>query len=473
MLTLADALQALTSTRPEAPQAIVGGTVDSRAVEPGSLFVAMRGERTDGHQYVDQAFRSGAVVALIEHPIATDAPVLDLRTGHAIGSLPSNGGPLCLLVDNTLEALQRIARFWRSRLDLRVIGITGSVGKSTTKELVAQVLREKFRTLKSAGNQNNEIGLPLALLKLGKGHERAVLEMGFYVPGEIALLCQIAKPQIGVVTNVGWVHAERAGSREAIALGKRELVEHLPPAPEGVAILNFDDALVRQMAAHTKARILSYGEHQDADLRVNATEWLGLQGVRCTLQYAGKEASIESPVVGRQSVSTILRATAVGLSEGLSWDEIRAGLAQTQTPLRMGAVRSSSGAILLDDTYNASTESMLASLELLSDIQLGRKIAVLGDMLELGSYEQEAHQKVGQAAAQHADILLTLGPRAEMYSAAARAEGMKPERIRSFAAASEVRDWLHGNLKSSDVVLVKGSHGLHMERIVRELEVFA
>ena len=248
MLTLADAIEALTDVRLDADLIITEAAIDSRQVIPGSLFVALPGERTDGHDFLQQAFERGASFALVQREVDSAFRVLDLRSGLQPESKPDLTPPLCLRVENSLAALQRIARFWRRKLNLRVIGITGSVGKSTTKEVVAQVLSERFRTLKNPGNLNNEIGLPLTILRLGPGYERAVLEMGFYTAGEIAFLCDIALPHIGILTNIGTVHAERAGSQEAIARGKAELVESLPAAPQGIAILNFDDPYVRKHA---------------------------------------------------------------------------------------------------------------------------------------------------------------------------------------------------------------------------------
>src|ERR671922_3094062 len=250
MLTLADALEALTNIRPLATTVITEAVIDSRQVIPGSMFVAIPGEKVDGHDFIRDAFKRGASFALIQRDMGALFRTLDLRSVPSVESFVNQdlNPPLCLRVENTVTALQQIARYWRRKLDLRVIGITGSVGKSTTKEMATEVLSTRYRTLKSPGNLNNEIGLPLTILKLSTGHERAVLEMGFYVPGEIAFLCDIALPQIGVVTNIGMVHAERAGSQEAIARGKAELVQALPPAPEGVAILNFDDPLVRPMS---------------------------------------------------------------------------------------------------------------------------------------------------------------------------------------------------------------------------------
>jgi UDP-N-acetylmuramoyl-tripeptide--D-alanyl-D-alanine ligase len=471
MLTLADAIEALTNKRPEASAIITEAAIDSRQVIPGSLFVAIPGEHADGHDFVDEAFKHGASFALTQRDVNPSFRTLDLRGGQTSKTTAELTPPLCLRVDNTLTALQQIARFWRRKLDVRVIGITGSVGKSTTKEVVGQVLSERYRTLKSPGNLNNEIGLPLTILRLGAGHERAVLEMGFYVPGEIAFLCDIALPQVGVVTNIGTVHAERAGSQEAIALGKSELVQKLPPAPEGIAILNFDDPLVRKMEEKTKARIFFYGLTAEADLWADHVEGLGLDGIRFRLHYQRETLHIHIPMIGRHSVETALRAVAVGLVEGLNWQEILHGLRQGNSQLRLVAVRSENGAVLLDDTYNASPESMLASLNLLSELEGQRKIAVLGDMLELGPYEQQGHEMVGLRAAQVADLLVTFGPRAHMYAKAARRAGMKPAQVIEFEDNATLIEWLQGNLAKNDAVLLKGSHGLRMDRILAELEV--
>ncbi len=474
MLTLADAIEALAGVRPEQATAIITeAAIDSRQAIPGSLFVALRGERVDGHDFVGEAFQRGASFALIEHEVSESFPLLDLRrpwdakASAVLEEAPD--GPLCLRVENTLSALQQIARFWRRKLDLRVIGITGSVGKSTTKELAAEVLSQRYHTLKNPGNLNNEIGLPLTILRLGRGHDRAVLEMGFYVPGEIAFLCDIALPQVGVVTNIGTVHAERAGSQEAIARGKAELVQALPPAPEGVAILNYDDPWVRQMEEKTKASVFFYGLSPEADLWADQVQGLGLEGIRFRLHYRQETLHVRVPLIGRHSVHTALRATAVGLVEGLTWQEIFSGLRQGHTQLRLVAVRSEAGALILDDTYNASPQSTLAALNLLDELE-GRKIAVLGDMLELGPYERQGHELVGLRAAQVADILVAFGPRARIIAEAARMAGMRKSSIVEFEDAEEVIAYLKKRLTAEDVVLVKGSHGMRMDRIVAALE---
>ena len=471
MLTLADALEALTSHRPLATTVITEAVIDSRQVIPGSLFAAIPGEKADGHDFIGEAFRRGASFSLIQREVDAPFQVLDLRSISAVEDF-SQGNlqpPLCLRVDNTVTALQQIARYWRRKLEIRVIGITGSVGKSTTKEMIAEVLSTRYRTLKSPGNLNNEIGLPLTLLRLSSGHQRAVLEMGFYVPGEIAFLCDIALPQIGVVTTIGTVHAERAGSQEAIAYGKSELVQALPPAPEGVAILNFDDPWVRKMEEKTKARVFFYGLSPDANLWADNVVGLGLEGIRFRLHYSGETMYVKIPVIGRHSVHTALRAAAVGLAEGMNWQEILEGLSQGHTQLRLAAVRSQTGALLLDDTYNASPESMLAALNLLDELD-GRKVAVLGDMLELGPYERGGHELVGLRAAQVVNILLTLGERAHMIADAARRAGMRKNTIVEFDEFDVLMEWLKTNLTSKDTVLIKGSHGLRMDRITSLLE---
>jgi len=470
MLILADALEAITRNAVRIVNAtalITEAAIDSRLVIPGSLFVAIPGEKADGHDFIAEAFARGASFALIQKEMPASFRTLDLRDGLSVDPTFDFNPPLCLRVDNSIAALQQIAHFWRRKLNLRVIGVTGSVGKSTTKEMIAEVLGTRYRTLKSPGNLNNEIGLPLTILKLGPGYERAVLEMGFYLPGEIKFLCDIAQPQIGVVTNVGTVHAERAGSQEAIARGKSELIQSLPS--DGVAILNFDDPWVRKMEEKTKARVFFYGLSPEADLWADQIEGLGLNGIRFRLHYKGEIIHAHVPLIGRHSVHTALRAAAVGLNDGLKWQEIFEGFSQGLAQLRLVAVRTKTGALVLDDTYNASPESMLAALNLLDEMD-GRKLAVLGDMLELGPYERQGHEMVGMRTAQVAKALLTLGPRAHMIADAARRAGMKSANILEFEEAAPIVEWLNKHLTPNDAVLIKGSHGLRMDRITAALE---
>ena len=471
MLALADILEALNQPRPQkVTAAIPHAAIDSRQVEKGSLFIAIPGENVDGHDFVAKAFANGAVFALIEHEVSDNFKTLDLRKQLLEEDVEDLDAPLCLLVNNTIEALQEIARFWRSKLDLCVIGITGSVGKSTTKELATIVLRQKYRTLKNFGNLNNEIGLPLTILGLRSDHERAILEMGFYVPGEIKFLCEIAQPKVGVITNIGTVHAERAGSQEAIARGKAELVQALPPAPEGTAILNYDDIRVREMAKMTEARVFFYGLSPEADLWADEVEGLGLDGIRFRLHYKHETLHLHIPLIGRHSVHTALRATAIALIEGLNWQEIISGLQSTnRAELRLVAARSKCGALLLDDTYNASPASSLAALNLLEEMD-GKHIAVLGDMLELGQYERQGHEMIGLRAAEVAAQLLTFGERAHIIAESARKAGMPTKDIFEFEEQEALITWLEDNLKATDTVLLKGSRGLRMDRITAALE---
>jgi len=450
--------------------------VDSRQASKDSLFIALPGEKVDGHDYVNDAFKKGAWLAFVQRDISVDCPTLDLRTPQEPDGLDaalrelSTESKLCLRFDDPLIALQKVAHYWRRKFTgLRVIGITGSVGKSTTKEVLAEVLSQRFRTLKNPGNLNNEIGLPLTMLQLRDEHEVAVLEMGFYIPGEIEFLCDIALPQVGVITNIGTVHAERAGSQEAIVLGKSELVKALPAAPDGIAILNFDDPLVRQMATKTEARVFYYGLTEESDLWADEVVGLGLEGIRFRLHYRSETLHIRVPLIGRHSVHTALRASAVALNEGLTWQEIVNGLRSDQAQLRLVAVNSSCGALLLDDTYNASPESTLAALNLLQELD-GRKIAVLGDMLELGPYARRGHEMVGLRVADVVSELITVGELGHLIAKAARKAGLRPDAISEFEDSQEAIDYLGPRLCEGDVVLIKGSRGMQMDRIVSALE---
>lgn len=439
--------------------------IDSREVRPGALFVALPGEHTDGHLFVSQALVNGAAGALIHQDIALNPQpaVADVRKPFDPALLASLAGPVLIRVDDTLTALQRIAAGWRTRFPVRTIGITGSIGKTTTKETVAAVLSERYNTLKSEGNLNNEIGLPLTLLRLRPEHERVVLEMGMYARGEIAQLATIARPHVGVVTNVGPSHLERLGSLEAIAEAKAELVEALPP--EGTAILNADDPLVMAMADRTPATVLTYGLTPGADLWADQVDSLGLDGISFRLHHQGETLHIKVPMLGRHSVHTALAAAAVGLTEQLSWQEILDGLQKPRGELRLVVVPGINGSTILDDTYNASPDSTLAALNLLDDLN-GRKVAVLGDMRELGAYEAEGHEKVGVRAAAVLDRLITVGELGRMIGEAALTAGMSPAAVYFAQDNAEAIDALRKILQPGDTVLIKGSRALQMEEIV-------
>lgn len=470
VLTLADVIEGLTGMQVcGLEQPITRTVIDSRLAGPGALFVALKGEQADGHDYVAEAFSRGAVAAIVERDVAVEAHVLDL-THHVSHITPHELGlPLLLKVPNSLQALQQAAAFWRRQHNVRVVGVTGSVGKTTTKELIAAVLARRYVTLKSEGNYNNEIGLPLTLMHLTSEHERIVLEMGMYDVGEIADLARIARPHVGVVTIVGPVHLERARTMERIVQAKTELVRALPPAPEGVAILNYDDERVRAMAQATQARVFYYGLSPEADLWADDIESLGLEGIHFHIHHGEETLYVRIPLLGQHSVHTALRAAAVGLVEGLTWQEIIEGLRTPSAQLRLVAVPGPRGSTILDDTYNSSPASAIAALNLLAELE-GRKIAVLGDMLELGDYEQEGHEKVGMRALEVADVLIAVGRLGRIIGETALRWGMPAERVHVVRTNAEATALLNGMVTSNDVILVKGSRALKMEEIVNALE---
>jgi UDP-N-acetylmuramoyl-tripeptide--D-alanyl-D-alanine ligase len=468
MLTLADLIEGLAGRRPSnAAQPLRHFVIDSRAVQPNDVFIAFRGEKTDGHLYVADAFSRGAVAAIVEQDVSIEALLFDLRFNVTQRAVKQWTLPVIFRVDDSMLALQELAKWWRSRLtQLRVIGITGSVGKSSTKELVATVLERDFVLLKNEGNLNNEIGLPLTLLELEPKHERAVLEMGMYALGEIKRLAELAQPIVGVITNVGPVHLERMGTIETIAAAKSELVQALPAS--GTAILNFDDLRVRAMRDLTRAKVLTYGLDPQADLWADEIVSEGLEGIHFALHFNGEEFHVQVPLLGRHSVHTSLRAAAVGLAEGMSWDHILEGLQDRRAQLRLVAVPGPNGSTILDDSYNASPASMFAALNLLAELG-GRKIAVLGDMLELGEYEDEGHRMVGLRAIDAADVLITVGGLGQMMAREAVDNGMSPERVKVCRTNEEAIEYLNTIVQPGDMILIKGSRGLHMEDIVNAL----
>jgi UDP-N-acetylmuramoyl-tripeptide--D-alanyl-D-alanine ligase len=467
MLNLAHVFSALTagtnSNQQIARKPISSVVIDSREAQANSLFVAFAGERVDGHNFVAQAFANGAKVALVEREIAGQN-MLDLRGGWD-GKVPSF--PFVIRVENTEHALQEIARHWRGLQKVRVIGITGSVGKTSTKELVYTVLAQRFTTLKSEGNLNNEIGLPLSVLKLTSKHKYAVLEMGTYGLGEIKRLCEIAQPEVGVVTFVGPVHMERMGSIEVIQKAKQELVEELPAF--GTAILNYDEPMVKAMSTATPAKVFSYGLTDEADLWADNIESMGIQGVRFDLHHNGTTLRrVHVPLLGRHSVHTCMRAAAVGLVAGLSWDEIITGLQDRRAQLRLVAVDGPHGSLIVDDTYNSSPASALAALNLLAELN-GRRLAILGDMLELGEAEAMSHEMVGRRAGDVADVLVTVGVRGRMIAEAALAAGMPSSVIHILPDAASTIQLLNEMIEPNDVILIKGSRGVQLESVVAAL----
>jgi UDP-N-acetylmuramoyl-tripeptide--D-alanyl-D-alanine ligase len=486
--------QALTGSIPPlalTPLPIPHAVLDSRDVSPGDLFVAFVGQKTDGHSYIAAALERGAGAVICEargreQAQGADAVIVDCTGGSGLkATLPQAMGPttaLVYLVDDALRAFQSVGAFQRMHRcspGLVTVGVTGSVGKTSTKELAAAVLRQRYQTLHSRGNLNGGQGLPFALLELGPEHERAVLEMAMYEMGEVHTQCVLARPRIGIVTNVGPVHLERLGTIERIAQAKSELVRALPPAGEGgVAILNWDDERVRAMAELTRARIFRYGLTAEADLWAEEIESAGMEGIRFRFHYRMPENDrVESlyvrvPLLGRHSVHTALRAAALGLVEGLGWEEIVLGLQSLATQLRVVVAAGINGATVIDDTYNASPASMIAALNLLEDLepkQGGRRVAVLGDMRELGDYTVEGHKMVGLRAADVVDLLVTVGDLGRTIGEEALQIGVNPATVHLLADDQQAIDFLQQELHTNDLVLVKGSRAVGMDQIVSHL----
>jgi UDP-N-acetylmuramoyl-tripeptide--D-alanyl-D-alanine ligase len=438
-------LQAIDGPRQGRPFARV--TIDSRQAQADDLFVALPGERHNGHDFIAHAVAGGATGIVAEH----------LPTG-----LPPD--VTLFQVGNSLAALQALAAYWRAKHDLKVIGITGSLGKTTCKELTAAVLASAFAVIKSEANLNTEIGLPLTLLQLRPDHQRAVLEMGMYGPGEIRLLCQIARPQMGVVTNVGPIHMERLGSLEAIAAAKAELVESLPP--EGTAFLNGDDPLVAAMAQRTAARVISFGTTQECDVRGTVLASAGLQGVTFRLACDDESVDVATALPGRHNLHNVLAAAAVGLADGLPLRQVAEALEKADVPLRLRTLAGPNGSTIIDDSYNASPASVLAALDLLAELP-GRHLALLGDMLELGAYEEEGHRLVGQRAARGLHALYVVGQHGQLIGEAAQKAG-QPE-VHFLRSKEEASAILRKALRQGDHLLVKASRALALETVVEEL----
>ena len=440
-------------------RAIRGAAVDSRLVLPGQLFVALPGERTDGHQYLAEASVSGAAALIVSRPVS--AAVLDALGDVTVVSVP-----------DSLVALGALAMGWRARFDPLVVGVTGSIAKTSTKEAIAAVLGAAFTTLRSEGNQNNEIGLPLTLLRLGREHGAAVLEMGMYAGGEIADLARMARPRIGVVTSVLGVHLSRMGTIAAIEKAKGELVEALPS--DGVAVLNHDDRRVRRMADRTAARVVTYGLGDDADVTGEDIASAGLEGMRFTLRLPPARGGrpgrlpVRIPGLGRLSVHNALAAAAVGHAAGLDPALIVHALAGGWPAPHRGQIVRLGRVTLIDDAYNASPASVTAALDLLAGLP-GRRVAVLGEMLELGKGAVSGHREVGTAAAATCDLLVVVGLGASGIAAGARAAGLDPSRILEARDREAALDLLRVRLRDGDVVLVKASRGIELDLLVEAL----
>ncbi|MCH2523394.1 MAG: UDP-N-acetylmuramoyl-tripeptide--D-alanyl-D-alanine ligase [Dehalococcoidia bacterium] len=421
--------------------------IDSREVKPGDLFVALPGDTTDGHLHAASAIAAGANGCLLEKHVE----------GTETGTL--------FFVNNTLNALQKIAAFWRQSLNnLNIIGVTGNVGKTTTKILTAELIASKYNVEYSKANYNNEIGVPLCLLEIKPNIDFSVIEMGMYTTNEISLLCQWSKPKIGIVLNVGPVHLERAGSIENIIKAKQELVEALPE--NGVAVLNIDDPSVRKMAEHTSANVIFIGQNPSAMIRGTEIKSIGQAGFNFNLEIENQKRKIHVPLPGTHLMTNLLAASAVAHILGMDIDEIAEKISTLDSTLRTKISTLPGNILLLDDTYNASPASMHAAINLLSELP-GRHFALLGDMLELGSESQNAHEEIGKRAAQDIDVLFTIGDLGLIINKFASKSGdFEATHITEKNLAAQL---IANRLKPGDAILIKGSRGLRLENIASDL----
>lgn len=427
---------------------------DSRHAHRGDLFFALKGPHFDGHAYVKQAFRKGAVGAVVEK-------------GRRIDTLR---GRWVFAVNDSLRALGDAAAQWRQRHPIAVIGITGSNGKTTTKEMISQVLETRFRVLKTQGNFNNLVGLPLTLGRLKARHEIAVLEMGMNQPGEIDRLAAIAHPQVGVITSVARAHLEGLGSLRAVARAKGELLSRLPR--EGLAILNADDPRVLQLSSKSRAPVLTYGFSADADIRARKLKTNDLLRTCFEVRLGKKMRKIQLELLGRHNANNALAALAVGQHFQVPITKMIRALKKVTLPSgRMQRISLPGRILVIHDAYNANPDSVLQALETFAKLpQQRRKVLVLGDMLELGAQSQRLHREVGEAAARAGiQKLVAVGERAEDLLAGAKRGGLSSAQTHLCHDAREAGILLHEHLQCGDLVLLKGSRGVHLERALNHI----
>lgn len=422
-------------------------TTDSREVEAGALFVPIAGVHKDGHTYIGEVIEKGALATLSERELGPQ-PYPYIR------------------VMSCLRAVRYIAEAYLKELKLPVVGVTGSVGKTSTKEVIAAVLGRKFRVLKTAGNHNNELGLPLTVFSLREEHQIAVLEMGISNFGEMTHLARIARPDVAVITNIGWCHLENLKDREGVLRAKTELLDWIKP--DGQMIFNGDDDMLSQVKEHRGIRTVFFGMNPEFPVWADHVEGLGLKGIRCRIHACGQEQELAIPLPGQHMVYNALAGVAVGTAFGMTLEEICRGIEELQAMGGRFHILECGGMTVVDDCYNASPVSMKASLEMLQD-GFGRRVAILGDMGELGDDEIRLHEEVGRfAGKQKIEILYAVGPLCRYLAEAARREnpGLVVEHYDS------LKDFLplvSQKTGKGDTVLVKASHFMEFKQIVEKL----
>lgn len=423
---------------------------DSRKITAGSLFIPIKGTSFDGHDFIEAALGAGATACLTERE---PERLLD--------------GKAYILVDDTRLAMKRLAIQYRNKFDIPFIAVTGSVGKTTTKDMMASVLSQRFNVLKTEGNLNNDIGLPQMIFRLEEEHQCAVLELGMNHPGEIRYLAEIVRPMLVVITNIGDAHIENLGSRENTLAAKCEVFEYLDP--DGAVIVNGDDILLRPLKDKLSQRVIFCGEAEDCDLKVEAADTSSGYDVRLEFGLRGEDAEIVIPAAGRHMIYPALFSAAAAMGFGISMKQIRQGISEfAPSKMRMNVKELTNGITLLDDAYNANPQSMKASLEVLKERRSVKRVAVLGDMLELGELSESAHRGIGETCAEcGVDLLLTQGEAAAFISEAAAERGVQAKHCKT---KMEVIFALGGAIGQGTTVLIKASRGMHFEEITGFIE---
>jgi UDP-N-acetylmuramoyl-tripeptide--D-alanyl-D-alanine ligase len=426
--------------------------IDSREVKPDCVFFAIKGERLDGHQFISQAFEKGARGAVVS---------------RVPDNVPADKG--LVQVPDTTEALQKLAAAIRSRESFTLIAITGSAGKTTTKEMIATLVASEKKTFKSWGNFNNQIGAPLCLDNVPDDAEVVVSEVGMNHAGEIAQIAGLLRPQVGVYTNIAPVHIEFFGTIEGIAAAKRELLENVVPG--GTIIINTDNEHVMRISQGFEGRKVTYGIDHDAEYRATNIRERGLLGTRFTVEAEGSAHELELVLPGRHNLENLLAAIATARAIGISWEGIERGVRDVKPAYHRGVIVEVRGATIYDDTYNSNPYALGRALELMAqaDVQ-GRRIAVIGDMLELGEQETKFHRDAGMAIPRSIDVIAGVGRRALALLGGARDAGFAEEKLHHFESAEAAGEWLQGEIREGDLVLIKGSRGVGLDRAVAMLQ---
>ena len=419
---------------------------DSRKVRSGDLFVALKGAKADGHDFAETAINHGAVAALVSRPISEKLPSIE--------------------VEDTLRAYGEIAAGYRKLTGVKVVGITGSVGKTTTKEMTASVLEAAYHTAKTEGNHNNNLGLPMTIMDMPENTEVAVLEMGMNHSGEMEYLSSIARPDLAIITNIGTMHIEHLGTREGILQAKLEIMRGMPD--DGAGVFNGDEPLLWNIRAIGKHKKYYYGiENHACD--VTATDIVELDdGVRFVVHGFGQQFELFVPMLGRHAVYNALAATTVGLLLGVKPEQIQARFSSFHNTGMRQKIYVKNGVTIIEDCYNAGPESTEAALDVLAGIKTdGRRIAVLGDMLELGNRSAAEHYRIGRLAVGKADLLLTYGEHSVRTLTGAITGGMNPKNTDHFDTHEDMAHMLKMRVSEGDVVLFKGSRGMRMEKVLQ------